>query len=245
MSHRAIMNSGGACLAEVMIAMAAGLVVLAATLQSLDHFERRLSKQHVAAARAQDLRIGLKVLEDEVRAAGTASPPTGAPLTVAGRQEIEFEANLGGLVTTLTNSVSSVQQDLPVISGTGWSKGKRILVCDRERCAEGRLARDGHKALLSVTAPLEHDFAAGSEVRVVNRVRYYVKTERDGTARVMRAVDGGANPLIGEITRFQLNYLDRDGAPTTDPFRVARLRVEAAVGGEPVPVVQDIGLRGR
>ena len=96
-----------------------------------------------------------------------------------------------------------------------------------------------------MTEPLEHDFAAGSEAHVVNRVRYYVKTERSGTARLMRAVDGGANPLIGEITRFQLNYLDRDGAPTTDPSRVVRLRVEAAVGGDPVPLVLDIGLRGQ
>ena len=239
------MNHRGACLAEVMIATAAGLVVLAATLQSLDLFERRLSTQHVAAARAQDLRIGLKVLGDEVRAAGSASSPPGAPLAVAGRQEIEFEANLGGLVTTLTSPVSSGQQELPVVDGAGWPKGKRVLVCDREHCAEGKLARDGQTALLSVTEPLEHDFAAGSEAHVVNRVRYYVKTERSGTARLMRAVDGGANPLIGEITRFQLNYLDRDGAPTTDPSRVVRLRVEAAVGGDPVPLVLDIGLRGQ
>ncbi len=239
------MNQRGACLAEALIATAAGLVVLAATLQSLDLFERRLSAQHVAAARAQDLRIGLKVLEDEVRVAGSASPPSGAPLTVAGRQELEFEANLGGLVTRLTSPVSSGQLDLPVVDGSGWPKGKRVLLCGRDRCAAGKLARDGHKALLSITAPLEQDFAAGSEVRVVNRVRYYVKTERSGTARLMRSVDGGANPLIGEITRFQVNYLDRDGVPTTDPSRVARLLVEAAVGGDAAVLARVIGLRGR
>lgn len=239
------MNECGACLAEALIATAAGLVVLAATLQALDLFERRLSSQHVAAARVQDLRIGLKVLEEEVRAAGSASPAPGAALVVAGPQEIEFEANLGGLVTTLTGPVSSGQQELPVVDGAGWPKGKRVLVCDREHCAEGKLARDGQKSLLSVTAPLEHDFAAGSEARVVNRVRYYVKTERNGPARLMRAVDGGANPLIGELTRFHVTYLDRDGLPATDPSRVACLHVEAAVGGDPAALVRDIGLRGR
>jgi type II secretory pathway component PulJ len=245
MSHQPIRNCRGVCLAEVMIAMAAGAVVLAATLQSLDHFERRLSKQHVIAAQAQDQRIGLKVLEDELRAIGTGLSRSDAPFSVTGQTEIEFSANLGGLVTTLTDSVSSAQQELPVVNGTGWSKGKRILVCDRERCAEGRLARDGRKALLSIAAPLGRDFAAGSEVRVANRVRYYVKTDRNGPARVLREVDGGANPLIGEVAQFEFSYFDRDGAPTSDPSRVARVRIEAAVGNSRTPVVREIGVRGR
>lgn len=239
------LNSRGICLVEVLIAMAAGLVVFMATLQSLDQFSRRLSKQHVAVARAQDLRIGLRVLEDDVRAAGAASLPSNPPLSIAGRQEIEFEANLGGLVTTLSAPVSSDQQELPVIDGAGWARGKRILVCDRQGCAASRLARDGQKARLTLAEPLGRDVAAGSEAHVINRVRYYLKSERDGTTRVMRSVDGGANPLIGELSRFQLTYFDRDGAPATDPSRVARVRVEAAVGGEPVPVVREIRLRGR
>lgn len=232
-------------MAEVMIALAAGSVVMMATLQSLDHFERRLSKQHVMVAQAQDLRIGLKVLEDELRAIGKGPSSSETPLYGTGRQDIEFAANLDGLVTTLTDPVSPVQQDLPVVNGTGWSKGKQVLVCDRERCAEGQLARDGRKALLSVTAPLGREFLAGSEVRIVNRVRYYLKTDRNGTVRLMRDVDGGANPLIGDIARFQFSYLDRDGAPTADPSRVTRVRVEAAVGEGQAAVVRDIGLRGR
>lgn len=245
MNRLTIGNCRGVCLAEVMIALAAGAVVLAATLQSLDHFERRLSKQHVAAAWAQDLRIGLKVFEDDLRAIDAGASPSDTPLYVTGREDIEFTANLGGLVTTLTDTVSSTQQDLPVVNGTDWSKGKRIFVCDRERCTEGRLARDGRKTLLSVAAPLGRDFTAGSEVRVANRVRYYVKRDRNGIARVMRDVDGGANPLIGEIARFQLGYFDRAGAPTTDPSRVARVRIEAAVGGNRNAVVRDIGFRGQ
>jgi hypothetical protein len=244
MSRSSITGDHGVCLVEVLIAMAAGLVVLAATLQSLDHFERRLSKQHAAAARTQDLRIGLKVLADEVRAAGTASPPSEPPLAVTGRQAIEFDANLGGLVTALTAPVSSVQLELPVLNGSDWAKGKRVFVCDREGCAGGRLARDGQKALLSLAAPLEREFPAGSEVRVANRVRYYVKVDRKGPTRVMREVDGGANPLIGEIARFQFSYFTRAGAPTTDPLRAARVRVEAAVADAPLPVIQEIGLRG-
>jgi len=245
MNRRLTGNCRGTCLAEVMIALAAAAVVLTATLQSLDHFDRRLSKQHVAAAQTQDLRIGLKVLEDELRMIGTGSAPSGTPVQAAGQHEIEFAVNLGGLVTALTDTVSSAQQELPVLSGTDWPKGKRILVCDREHCAEGRLARDGRAQALGLMEPLGSDFAPGSEVRAVNKVRYYVKTDRIGTPRLMREIDGGANPLIGEVARFQFSYFDRNGAPTVDPSRVARIRIEAAVKEERSPVIRDVGVRGR
>jgi hypothetical protein len=228
-----------------MIAMAAGAVVLAATLQSLDHFERRLSKQHVAAAQTQDLRIGLKVLEDELRMIGAGSAPSVTSMLVAGQQEVEFTANLAGLATTLTDAVSSDQQELPVLNGSDWPKGKRIRVCDRYRCAQGRLARDGRARVLSLSGPLGLGFAPGSDVRIVNNVRYYVKTDRTGAARMMREIDGGANPLIGEVARLQLYYFDRNGAPTADPSRVARIRIEASARGERVPVTRDVAIRGR
>lgn len=244
MNLRPIGNSRGVCLAEVMIALAAGTVVLAATLQSLDHFQHRLWRQHEAAAQTQDLRIGFRILDEEVRLAGTASPPAEAPVQMAGEQEIAFTANLGGLATTLAEPVSSLQQNLPVVDGTDWAKGKRVLVCDRNRCAESRLARDGRKRTLEVTDPLGHDFAAGSDVRVANQVRYYLKTDRKGTASVMREVDGGASTLIGEITGFRLRYLDRDGMRTADPSRVALVRIEAAAGGGHA-VVRNVWVRGR
>jgi Tfp pilus assembly protein PilW len=242
--NRPIGDSRGVCLAEVMIALAAGAVVLAATLQSLDHFQHRLSRQHAGAARTQDLRIGLRILDEEVRLAGTASPPSASPVTVAGEQELSFTANLGGLATTLAEPVSSLQQDLPVTDGTDWAKGKRVLVCDRDRCAESRLARDGRARSLTVTSPLGHDFAAGSDVRIVNQVRYYLRRDRKGAASVMREVDGGATTLIGEITRFQFRYLDRDGAKTADPSRVALVQIEA-VAGNGHAVTRNVWVRGR
>ncbi len=245
MSRRWIRNCRGVCLAEVMIALTAGAVVLSATLESLSHFDRRLSKQQTAAAQTQDLRIGLKVLEDELRIIDAGASPAAAPLSAAGRQEIEFGANLGGLVTTLTDAVSSAQQDLPVLNGTDWPKGKGILVCDRERCAEGRLARDGRKAWLNVAAPLGRDFAAGSHVRAVNRVRYYVKADRNGTACLMRDVDGGVNALVRDLERFEFGYFDGDGAPTTDPSRVARVRIDAAMGENRAATVRDVGIHRR
>ncbi len=237
-------TSRGVCLAEVMIALAAGAVVLTATLQSLDHFQHRLSRQHAAAAQTQDLRVGLRILDEEVRLAGTASPPAEAPIQISGEQEIAFTANLGGLVTTLAEPVSSLQQDLPVVDGADWPKGKRVLVCDRDRCVESRLARDGRVRTLNVTSPLRYDFAAGSDVRIVNQVRYYLKTDRKGAASMMREVDGSASTLIGEVGRFRLRYLGRDGARTADPSRVALVQIEAAAR-DGHAVVRNVWLRGR
>jgi len=245
MNRPALRNCRGTCLAEVMIALAAGAVVLSATLQSLSHFDRQLSAQHRAVAQTQDARIGLTIVADELRLAGTVSPSAGTPVLAAGRQDIVFLANLGGLVTTLTESVPAGRQELPVLNGTDWPKGKRVLVCDREHCVESRLARDGRRRVLNLTEPLGLDAPAGSEVRVVNQVRYYLRTDRAGKTSVMRDVDGGANPLIGHVGRFELTYFDRDGGPTDDPSRVTRVRIEAAVGDSRKTVVRDVGLRGQ
>ena len=41
---------------------------------------------------------------------------------------------------------------------------------------------------------------------------------------------GGAQPLAESVRRFTLSYLDRDGAPTADPARIASVRMEIEAG---------------
>lgn len=232
------------CLAEVMIALAAGAVVLSATFQSLNHFQHRLWAQHEAIARNQDLRVGMAIMETDLRAAGSGAPSLGV-VRQAGSQEIEFLANLGGQATTLAESALPAQHEVSVQDGSDWPKGKRIAVCREEQCTESRLARDGRRTSLSLTSPLGQAFPAGSPVSVINQVRYYLGKDGNGKTRVMRMVDGGANPLIGEVASFRLGYLDRDGRPTRDPDRVARVRIELAVGDGRQVVTREVGLRGR
>ena len=129
--------------------------------------------------------------------------------------------------------------------GSDWPKGKRIAVCREEQCTESRLARDGRRTSLTLTGALSQAFPVGSPVSVINEVRYYPGTDGNGKTRVMRRVDGGANPLIGEVTSFRLGYLDRDGRPTQDPDRVARVRIELAARDGRQVVTKEVGLRGR
>ena len=245
MRRRRVNDCTGICLAELMIAMAAGAVVLSAAMQALTHFQQRLWAQHDAIARHQDLRIGMEVMEAELRLAGTGALPFSQALLKAEQQEVEFLANLGGLATTLTGPVSPSQSELTVHDGSDWSTGKRVVVCGSDRCAEGRLARDGQRHTLSLTEPIGQTFPTGSLVYVSNQVRYYLGKDRHGNSSLMRQVDGGANSLIGAVARFQLAYLGRDGKPTRDPVRVARVRVDVAVGDGRRTMTSEVGLRGR
>ncbi len=69
--------------------------------------------------------------------------------------------------------------------------------------------------------------------------------DETGRPRLMRMVDGVASTLIGDVARFHLTYVGRDGRVTTDPARVARVRLELAAGaGDGGSVIrQEIGLR--
>ena len=241
----ALTNDSGICLAEVMVAMAAGAVILSTTFQSLALFESKLTAQQSIISGHEDERLGLHVMQEELRLAGTGSPKDTPAVLALGVEELEFTANLENLATVVTEPVSALQQELPVLNGTNWSEGKRIVVCSADHCAEGTLARDGRRASLTLTAPLGVAFPSGSEVFVSNRVRYYANVITGGKKNVMRQVDGGANAIIGDVTEFQLNYFDRQGQPTRDGALVARVRIELLVGHDRLGIVSEVALRGR
>lgn len=224
--------------------MAAGAVVLAATLQSLHHLQQRFWSQQATILGNQDVRIGLEIMESEFRQVGTAGASQNAVLR-AEPQTVEFTANLASLETALTEPVSPWQLDLSVADGKDWPKDKKVVVCAQDRCAETKLARNGRANRLVLTGALGQAFPAGSVVRVSNHVRYYLGTDQSGGTSLMRMVDGGANPLIGNVRAFGLRYLDREGKITQDRARVARIRIELAVGPRAPAVSREVGLRGR
>lgn len=59
------------------------------------------------------------------------------------------------------------------------------------------------------------------------RVTYLL---RSGETTLRRDAGGGAQPLAESVRRLTLSYLDKDGAPTGDPARIASVRIEIEAG---------------
>ncbi len=234
-------SCAGTCLAEVLIALAAGAVVLAATVQALAHFDRRLTEQMTVMSRAQELRVGLKVLEEELR---LATAIEGQPILSVSPdgQTVEFWANLDGLATTLTNDVAPGQREIRVTDGREWPSGKTIALCHGVDCEAARLARDGRRASMALTTPVGRFWQSGTQVSMRNRVRYYLKRETRGRVTLMRQVDGGANPLIGEIERFRVHIAANSKGAQSVPPSTLHVRIEIAVTGQSIPLVREMGV---
>ncbi|MDP1770170.1 MAG: hypothetical protein Q8L74_15395 [Nitrospirota bacterium] len=234
--HSARMEAG-ASLVELMFAMAAGLVVLGATLQALSYFQQQFVRQQREVAQQQDLRLGLEVLEQELRLAGSAA------LTTAASDAVEFSANLQGLSTTITATSAIGQTALSVEDGRGWDDRKTIVACWAERCETLALARDGQRRLLTVTQPLTIMIPSGASVVQLNRVRYYSRHDDQGVLRLLRQVDGGASVLVGDIRAARFSYWDANGQAVTQPALVRRVVVEVMMPDQGMRAVREISLR--
>jgi hypothetical protein len=235
--HHRARSETGTSLSELMFAMAAGLVVLAATLQTLSYFQYQFMKQQREVAQQQDLRLGLEVLEQELRLAGSDS------LTTAAQDEVEFSANLQGLSTTVTASAAIGQTALSVDDGQGWDDRKTIVACWAEGCETLALARVGQRRLLTVIQPLTRAIPTGAFVFLLNRVRYYSRRDDRGVLRLLRQVDGGASVLVGDIQDARFSYWDENGQAATQPTLVRLVVVEVMMADQGIRTVREISLR--
>jgi len=227
----------GTSLIELMFAMAAGLVVFSATLQSLSYFQQQFMGQQREVAQQQDLRLGLEVLEQELRLAGSDS------LTVATSDSVEFVANLHGLSTRVTATAAAGQTALSVEDGRGWDDRKTIVVCWAERCERLTLVRDGQRRVLTVTQPLTRAIPAGAFVSLLNHVHYYSRRDEQGALRFMRQVDGGASVLVGDIKDARFSYWDENGQVATLPAFVILVVVEVVMSHRGFRAVREISFR--
>jgi len=234
--HRA-RTEAGTSLTELMFAMAAGLVVLGATLQALSYFQKQFMRQQREVAQQQDLRLGLEVLEQELRLAGSGS------LTATASDAVEFSANLQALSTTITAASAIGQTALSVEDGRGWDDRKTIVVCWAERCETLALARDGQRRVFTVTQPLTTAIPSGASVVLLKRVRYYSRRDDLGVLRLLRQVDGGASVLVRDIREARFSYWDASGQAVTQPGLVRRVVVEMMMSEHGVREVREMSLR--
>ena len=224
----------GTSLIELISAMAAGLIILGATLQAWSHFQQHYGKQQERAIRHQDLRLALDLLEQELRVAGSES------ISIAAPEELQFMANIHGLATAVTTTATVGETTISVEDGRGWSTGKTVLFCAVEPCESFTLAREGQRSLLTVIAPLTRVIPVGASVSMVNRVRYYTHRDDQGLIRLMRMVDGGASVLVGDLQEVRFSYWDERGQMTTSTREITRVVVDVALWHETIHVVRDM-----
>lgn len=234
---RVARSETGTSLIELLMATAAGLVILAAAMQAISGFQSRFAGLQSALARQQDLRLGLELLAQELNL--TMSE---ALWTVKG-DEIEFGANVNGLSTTVVAPASAGQVTIAVEDGRAWPERKAILACWHERCEAMTLARDGQRATLTVTQPIAVAIPAGAFVSVRNRVRYYSRRDERGIPRFLRQVDGGASVLVGDIQEVRFSYWTGQGRPAVQPSQIRKIVVEMSLSGRSTRAVREISLR--
>jgi len=70
---------------------------------------------------------------------------------------------------------------------------------------------------------------------------------RPGETVLRRDAGAGAQPIINGVRRFRLDYRDDAGAPTTDPTRVASVRIQLEVGltGPTAAMQTEVSIRNR
>ncbi len=211
---------------ELMVAMTAGLIMLGAVMQTLQFFRQQFVAQQKTIAHNQDFRLGLEVMEMELRLASTGVPMAGSAISRADAEEVEFFANLNASRTVVTAPVTSGQEVVAVDDGSGWGKGKTVVVCWAEQCDTFSLAQEGHRHSLVANGPIIQSIPAGASVALINRVRYYNKTDERGISRILRMVDGGASVLIGDGAHARFSYWDSEGRAVNDPNRITRVVME-------------------
>ena len=228
---------------ELLIALTVSSVGISAAVHMFAGYGLRLTSQHSTMTSNQELRIGLDVFSSEMRLAGAGLLGGESPFLTSEQDEIEFFANLSGATTTLTQAAAVGQQELPVEAGAGWAKGKHVLLCTAVHCIWNRLAADGRKQALLLATPTAEQLPTSSAVFLLNRVRYYLKQQEDGTRRVMREVDGGASTLLADVASFQLQYVNKEGRVTSDSREVVRVRVTVEMSQKNSKLTREIAIR--
>lgn len=236
-SSSIVFDKRGVCLTEVMISLAVGVIVLAAALNALNVAQAHVGKQQNDLRHQQDLRLGLEVFEQEARLAVADSIVSATP------EEFRFHANISAHRTVTTDAVVPGRSVIAVQDGSGWSEGKTVIICGHQACEAHRLSRSGQQYQLTLAEPVTLSFPPGASVEVNNRVVYYTKRDENGTVKLMRMIDGGANILIGDLEDLHFLYWDEHGHVTQQPSLVKRVVLEIKSDHSSHRMVREVTLR--
>jgi prepilin-type N-terminal cleavage/methylation domain-containing protein len=236
-AQEVFLGQSGFTLIELILGLAIGATVVAATLNIFTVAKTHAEKHFITVRQQQDMRVGLEVFEQEVRLA------TAESIQTAASDQLLFSANLSAFRTNTTGALLPGQSVITVQDGSGWGAGKTITICSATNCESHRLAWAGQRNQLTLLEPLESSFSTGAAVEVRNRVLYYVKRDEDETLQLMRMVDGGASVLIGRLQAVGLSYWDATGKRTDTIANVKRVGLEIQSNQPQGTMRRDVALQ--
>src|SRR5262245_40793356 len=156
----------------------------------------------------------------------------------AGHSLVEMLVAAAVMALVMTATLSMLQAGL---AASGWGSA-RVEAQQAVRVALERLARELRDAGYDPTSAGLGAVTVAEPRRIVfvrdlngngvidpthERVTWVL---RDGETTLRRDAGAGAQPVAEGVRRFQLAYLDEDGLSTSDPARVASVRVEIEAG---------------
>ena len=212
----------GASLVETMVAAALGLIITAAAVDVFDLHHSHFLAQRARSDSQQDIRGGVNLMGAELRLA--------SPITSMRAQELVFRANVNDVQGSVLVHIAQGQITAQVTPSNGWVGGKTVRFCSLATCEDHRLAHDATSGHLALSDAVHHDFPAGSQVEVINEVRYYLSRTSSVNQKLMREVDHGANPLIDHVEELSLSYFKDDGRPAdrSEDIRLIRLELRTS-----------------
>ena len=240
--HRKANPERGASLVETMIAAAVGLIITAAAVDVFVLHHSQFLAQRARSESQQDIRGGINLMGAELRLA--------SPITSMQAEELVFLANVNDVQGTVLVPIAQDQTSAQVTPSNGWVRGKTVRFCSLSACEDHRLAHDATSGLLVLWDAVRHDCPAGSQVAVINEVRYYLSRTSSVNQKLMREVDHGANPLIEHVEKLSLSYFKDDGqlADRSEDIRLIRLDLRtSSIDGHRGRIFrthrQDMGVR--
>jgi len=167
----------------------------------------------------------------------------------AGHSLVEMLVAMAVMALVMAATLSMLQAGL---AASGWGTA-RIEAQQAVRIALERLARELRDAGYDPTSAGLGAVVVAEPARVVfvrdlngngvidpthERVTWVL---RAGETTLRRDAGAGAQPVAEGVRRFQLSYLDDEGAPTSEPARVVSVRIEieaGRTGGEAIMATQ-------
>ena len=218
----------GASLIELMVSALVFSLVAAGGMKFLVLQHQWAVHQEDMAEAQQQARAALDFMERELGLLGFGLPEGDAKILKAAGQEVEFLTNLHAAAARLTETTESGLKRLSIRYENGsdqFRQGKTVSICSLDHCERHVLAKDGGIGSLDLEQGVTSAFPSESTVQIINQVRYALKPVDAAHFKLIRTVDGGANPVAEGLAALELIYLDRNGQTATASADIRRIQI--------------------